>query len=198
MTKISLSSKSNDSSLSVLKLCDDGSNWADYEPQIRKAMGAKGIWKFVEGTAYQPKRYAIIAGKYMIVDGKTKAMEDQVEMREEKVDKYEWKENLAQHILLLMMSPCIGSKIKNLHTANEMWTVIQTDMTSKSMLFIIDAEDQLASMHCTESTDPKGHLAEVKAHFDLMMKCHNNGIPALRDAVRHHDHVISTTSELHG
>jgi hypothetical protein len=110
----------------------------------------------------------------LIADGKTEATEDQVEIREEKVDKYKWKENLAQHILPSTTSSHISSKIKNLHTTNEMLTVIQTNVTSKSTLFIIDVEDQLTSMHCAESMDPKGHLAEVKAHFDLMMKCHDN------------------------
>ena len=50
MTEVSLTSnKSSDSSLSVAKLHDDGSNWSDYEPQIKKALGAKGVWRHVEG-----------------------------------------------------------------------------------------------------------------------------------------------------
>ena len=48
--------------LSVPKLHDDGSNWGDYQPQVRKAMGAKGLWRHVEGTATAPIPYAITGG----------------------------------------------------------------------------------------------------------------------------------------
>ena len=33
---------------SVPKLRDVGSNWADYEPRVRKAMGYKGLWRHME------------------------------------------------------------------------------------------------------------------------------------------------------
>ena len=48
--------------LVVLKLHDDGSNWADYEPCIQRALGSKGLWRHVEGTAIAPKLYALITG----------------------------------------------------------------------------------------------------------------------------------------
>jgi len=84
-----MSLKSNDTSLAVPKLRDDGSNWADYEPRVHKAMGAKGIWKHVEGTAYKPQQYNQVGGVYVLADGTTSATEEQIEARESKVDEYE-------------------------------------------------------------------------------------------------------------
>jgi hypothetical protein len=38
-------------SLTIPKLKDDGSNWADYEPKMRNALGAKGLIRHVDGLA---------------------------------------------------------------------------------------------------------------------------------------------------
>ena len=45
---------------------------------------------------------------------------------------------------------------------------------TKSTLFLLDMENQLASMRLTENNDPKVHLTEVKQHFLLMGQQHNN------------------------
>jgi hypothetical protein len=34
---------SSSTSLVIPKLCDDGSNWADYEPRARRAMGSMDL-----------------------------------------------------------------------------------------------------------------------------------------------------------
>ena len=52
----------NSQLLVVPKLCNDGSNWANYESCIRRALGLKGLWRHVEGTAIAPKLYALITG----------------------------------------------------------------------------------------------------------------------------------------
>ena len=174
MTDILLSSNKNDTSLSVPKLRDDGSNWADHKPRIRKAMGAQGIWKHVEGTAFKPKQYDLLGSTYVLPDGATPVTEDQVETRESKVEEYERKQYLAQHIILSTTATCIGAKIKNMSTAKDMWEEVKKDATTKSTLFIIDAEDQLTSMRCNESTDPKNHLSEIKTHFKLMTRRRDN------------------------
>ena len=49
-------------SLSVPKFCDDGSNWADYEPRVERALGVKGLWRHIVGTAIVPEPYAVVAG----------------------------------------------------------------------------------------------------------------------------------------
>ena len=48
--------------------------------------------------------------------------------------------------MLSTTSPQIGSIIKNLKTAKEMWEKVKGDATTKSIPFLIDAEDQLAIM----------------------------------------------------
>ena len=154
--------------LAVLKLHDDGSNWADYEPHIQRALGLKGLWRHVEGTAIVPKLYALVTRVPILVDGTTQATEDQIEAREMKIINYDKHEYLAQHIILSKTSTHLGNKIKNLKTSHDMWDVVKVDATTKSTLFLLDAEDQLASMKLAENDNPKVYLMEVKQHFQLM------------------------------
>ena len=160
--------------LAVPKLHDDGSNWADYEPCIQRALGSKGLWRHVEGTAIAPKPYALVARVPVLADGTTQATEDQIEARETKIIDYDKREYLAQHVILSTTSTCLGNKIKNLKTSHDKWDALKADATTKSTLFLLDAEDQLASMKLAENDDPKVHLTEVKQHFQLMGQRHNN------------------------
>ena len=154
--------------LVVLKLHNDGSNWANYKPHIQRALGLKGLWRHVEGTAIMPKPYALVTGVPILMDGTMQAMEDQIEAREMKIIDYDKCEHLTQHIILSTTSTHLGNKIENLKTLQDMWDVVKADATTKSTLFLLDVEDQLASMKLTENDDPKVHLMEVKQHFQLM------------------------------
>ena len=55
--------------LAVPKLHNDGSNWADYKPCIQRALGLKGLWRHVEGTAIVPKLYALVTRTPILMDG---------------------------------------------------------------------------------------------------------------------------------
>ena len=55
-----------------------------------------------------------------------------------------------------------------------MWEEVKKDATTKSTLFLIDMEDELASMKCQEATDTKTHLAKLTAHFNLMVQHKEN------------------------
>ena len=81
MNGLSQNSNSNSATLAVPKLCDDRSNWADYQPQIWKEMGAKGLWRNVEGMAITPVPYAITSGVAVLSDGKMLATEEQLELK---------------------------------------------------------------------------------------------------------------------
>ena len=154
--------------LVVPKLHNDRSNWADYEPCIQRALGSKGLWRHVEGTAIVPKLYVLVARVSILADGMTQATEDQIEARETKIIDYDKHEYLTQHIILSTTSTCLGNKIKNLKSLHDMWDAVKADAMTKSTLFLLDTEDQLASMKLTENDDPKVHLTEVKQHFQLM------------------------------
>ena len=91
---------SNSTTLAIPKLHNDGSNWSDYEPRIQRAMGSKGLWRHVEGTAIVPKLYVLVAGVPVLSDGKTPAMEDQIEAKEMKIMDYNKCEYLTQHVIL--------------------------------------------------------------------------------------------------
>ena len=55
-----------------------------------------------------------------------------------------------------------------------MWDAVKADATTKSTLFLLNVEDQLASMKIAENDNPKVHLTEVKHHFQLMGQQHDN------------------------
>ena len=78
-TSLTLGSNLDAMSLSIPKLHDDGSNWSDYQPRIVRALGSKGLWRHVVGTAVAPKPYELKAGVSVLTDGQTpaSAMEDQ-------------------------------------------------------------------------------------------------------------------------
>jgi gag-polypeptide of LTR copia-type len=59
-------------------------------------------------------------------------------------------------------------------SVKEIWDAVKADATTKSTLYLLDAEDQLASMKLSDNNDPKTHLAELKQHFQLMLQHHNN------------------------
>jgi len=143
----------------------------DYQPRVERALGAKGLWRHVVGTAIAPRPYTVVTGVPVLADGTTHATEEQIESKESKIADYDKKEYLAQHIILSTTSTRLGVQIKNMTSAKEMWEVVKTDTTSKSTLFILDAEDQLSSMKLADDDDdPKAHLAELKLHFQLMLQ----------------------------
>ena len=160
--------------LVVPKLCDDGSNWVNYKPHIQRALGLKGLWRHIEGTAIVPKLYVLVARVPILMDGMTQAIEDQIEARETKIINYDKHEYLAQHVILSMTSTCLSNRIKNLKMSHDMWDVVKVDAMTKNTLFLLNTENQLASMRLTENDDPKAHLMEVKQHFQLMGQWHDN------------------------
>ena len=68
----------------------------------------------------------------------------------------------SQHVILSTTSTHLGNKIKNLKASHDMWDAVKVDTTTKSTLFLLKAEDQLASMKLAENDDPKVHLTKVK------------------------------------
>jgi gag-polypeptide of LTR copia-type len=112
-------------------------------------------------------------GVAMLANGKTMATEDQLEQKESKIID-EKREYLAHHILVSTTSTRLATKIKALPTAKEMWNMIKDDATSKSTLYLLDAEDQLSSIKLMDNNDPKTHLNELKTHFQLMLQCCDN------------------------
>ena len=174
MNTLSLNSNSDMTTLSLPKLLNDRSNWSDYQSRIERAMGSKWLWRHVLGTAVAPRPYMLLNGTPVLADGTTEATDEQIEAREIRILDFEKKEYLTQHIILSTTLTCLGSKIKELKTAKEMWKVVVADVTTKSTLFLLDAEEQLMSMKLSDNQDPKTHLAELKQHFQLMLQRRDN------------------------
>ena len=174
MNNLNMTSSPSSSTLAVPKLHDDGSNWADYYPRLQNVMGAKGLWRHMEGTATALVPFILSDGVPMLADGKTKATEDQIELKELKILEFEKRKYLAGHILMSTTSLCLSTKIKSLLTAEDMWKAVKDDATSKSTLFILDAKDQLSSLKLAENNNPKAHLAKLTNNFQLVLECHDN------------------------
>ena len=82
-------------------------------------------------------------------------MEEQIEAKETKIVDYDKQEYLAQHVILSTTLSCLSLTIKNLKMAKEMWDMVKADATTKSTLFLLNTEDQLASMKLVDNTDLK-------------------------------------------
>ena len=81
MNNLSFNSNSDMTTLSVLKLRDDGSNWPDYQSRIERAMGSKGLWRHVLGSAVAPRLYMLLEGIPVLADKKTESTDEQIEAR---------------------------------------------------------------------------------------------------------------------
>lgn len=136
----------SESTLNMPKLCDDGRNWADYKPRIQVVMEAKGLWKHVEGKATSPKLYRKVNSVAILADGKTPTMEEQLDTRERRIEDFSKSSSLVKHVIFSTTSAWLGMKIKLLSTTKEMWDKVVKDTTTKSTLFLVDAEHQLKSM----------------------------------------------------
>ena len=79
MNNLSLNSSSDLTTLSVPKLRDDRSNWSDYQSRIERAMGSKGLWRHMLGTAVALKLFELLNGIPVLADKKTEATEEQIE-----------------------------------------------------------------------------------------------------------------------
>jgi hypothetical protein len=145
----SLSISSDSTNLTVPKLRDNGSNWSNYQLQVQKAMGAKALWRHVKGKATAPILYALVSGIPVLSDGKTPATEEQIEVKEARSIDFEKREYLAQHIILSTTSTRLGTKIKDMKTAKEMWDTVKVDATTKSTLYLIDADSDHCRYGCT-------------------------------------------------
>ena len=54
-----------------------------------------------------------------------------------------------------MTLTCLGAKIKDLKTAKEMWEIVKGDARTNSTLYLVDTEDERASMKLGDTTDPQ-------------------------------------------
>ena len=85
LNTLNISSNSDLATLMVPKLCDNGSNWSDYQPRLQNVIQAKGLWRHVEGTTTASIPFVMSDSITMLADGKTLASEDQIETKESKI-----------------------------------------------------------------------------------------------------------------
>jgi len=124
---------SNSTSLVIPKLCDDGTNWANYEPRAKRAMDLKGLVAYLEGRIQEPAPFVLVNNIPMTATN-VPATEERIEAKEKKLLEYEQKQYLAQHLILSSTSLCLSQKILNLTTAKQTWDAVKHDATEKSSL----------------------------------------------------------------
>ena len=82
-------SSSDRTTFLITPLCDDGLNFADYEPKVKVLCGAKGILKFLEGHVQKPKELHVANGVFMKPGTIDKpATEEKIKNAETKMDTY--------------------------------------------------------------------------------------------------------------
>ena len=128
------------------------------------------------------------------MDLRTPATDKQIEAKESKIIEFEKQEYLAQHILLSTTSTCLGAKIKVLSSAEDMWKIVKDNVTKKSTLHLLDAEEQLQSMKLNDNEDSKAHLTELKQHFQTMIQRHDNLIQMGSTISNTHFNIIIMSS----
>lgn len=172
MSDISISTNST---ISIPKLADDGSNWIDYESKARNAMGSKGLIRYLDGLVVEPKAYETINGVVMSktvvtpaqpevpatdttpavpavvgsVSG-TPATDAEIEAQNVLVDAYWTKEYSARHIITNSVSPRLGAVIQSMGSVAIMWATVKADATDKSQMFMVDA--RLQNMRWSQET----------------------------------------------
>ena len=92
-----------------------------------------------------------------------------------------------------MTSTCLGNKIKNLKTLHDMWDAVKVDATTKSTLFLLDTEDQLASMKLVENDDSKAHGGQtaLPAHGTATQQSPENGLDDSQFVLQYDHHVLA-------
>jgi hypothetical protein len=110
MNNLNTNSNSDSTILTMPKLHDDGSNRADYQPQIQYAMGAKGLWRHIEGTASVLVPFPMTNGVAMLANGKIMATEEQLEQKESKIIKFKKREYLLVISLCPLHQPVLQQR----------------------------------------------------------------------------------------
>ena len=64
-----------------------------------------------------------------------------MEMRETQIIGFDKQEYLAEHVILSTTLTHLGAKIKDMKSAEEMWNAVKDNATTKSTLYLLDAED---------------------------------------------------------
>ena len=93
----------------------------------------------MEGTAIAPKPYTVVAGVPVLSNRTTPVMEEQIKAKETKIAEFKKREYLAQHIILSTTLTCLGAKIKDMTSAEEMWKTVKNDVAMQSTLYLLDA-----------------------------------------------------------
>ena len=114
------------------RLCDNGSNWVDYESQIRNVMESRGLIQHVKGTTRWPAEY-LLEDSFPVIKPGVQAMEDEIKTKECRLDEFDQWEYMAWHVIHTTVSTWLTSIIKT-KTAKEMWDAVKEDATLKSKL----------------------------------------------------------------
>src|SRR5204862_8180918 len=125
----------SNSTISIPKLADNGSNWVDYKNKALIAMGSRGLMRHIKGQAQKPAEYKIESGKAVLEDGKTNATEEQIEARQKRIEDFEVKEYLARHIIINSVSTRLAQIIGDLTSAKEMWDAVTKEYEGKTVLY---------------------------------------------------------------
>lgn len=146
---------SNPSSIVMLpKLASDGSNWIIYKTRVSSAISAKGLNRFLTGTAQVPKD---------IPKFETPTPDQEIEVEAALVlkDKYETSQAEARNIILSSIPDSLAFKVIKTTTAKEMWDVVCQEHEGKTDMFAIEIRRRLQNLKCGETDDIRLHFSTL-------------------------------------
>jgi len=146
--------------LAIPKLHDDGSNLVGLCTTNSKGNGVKGLWRHIEGTAVTPAPYALVNGIPILSNGKNTSDRGANGDGVLTGCKREYIASMSSfhHFYHL------GTKIKDLKRQRTLG-FSQGWCYHKNTLYLLDTEDQLASMSWAITWIQKTHLTELKEQF---------------------------------
>jgi hypothetical protein len=161
MSDIAISS-STQTSFTIPKLRDDGSNWTDYEPRVKNALGAKGLWKHADGRARQPVPLVAINGVLM-ARGSTTTLRLRTRL---KPRRRKWMTTKRTRLTRSTSSfpPLLPVSLRRskMNLPQKMWDAVVADVKNKSTLQQLDLVELLQSMRLDEGSDATTHLTRWK------------------------------------
>jgi hypothetical protein len=146
---------SNPSSvLSLPKLASDGSNWIIYKSHITSAITAKGLNRFLTGTAQVPKE----PPKY---ETPTPEQEAEIEASLTLADKFLTSQAEARNIILSSIPDSLAYKVIQTTTAKEMWEIVCKEHEGKTIMFAMETRRRLQNAKCGENDDLRLHFSTL-------------------------------------
>ncbi|EGO04794.1 hypothetical protein SERLA73DRAFT_68459 [Serpula lacrymans var. lacrymans S7.3] len=139
---MSFTSNALSATFQVPKLAKDGLHWITYKTRVTTAVGAKGLSRFLLGSARKPpvKNYKYDSAGVAKLDNGTVITEKQIDDYEAKVDKYAQKECPVTQQLYSTIHDETLIQIQDRSSAAAIWDTLTKMHEGKSEMMQVDIQ----------------------------------------------------------